>query len=236
MALTQRQVDAIRPTGKPFKRCDRDGLMVRVTAAGKARWVWRGGVKGSGLSRHGIDPCPVAKLVSLRNRALGRSGRPVSRRADFRKPADTVEDTRSRTGEDHAERTSAGAPKWLPEPRGRYEWREVDPGRPLIGSFAGLWRMRSARRPVFPPQRCPCWSWSGPWTEGPKGRGALDLPRHQGGRWSELELLRALGLRTKIDCSPHGFPVRSGLVFAEGIDVAAAAGGLWTHTVGSHMS
>ena len=46
MALTQRQVDAIRPTGKPFKKYDRDGLMVRVTAAGKARWVWRGVVKG----------------------------------------------------------------------------------------------------------------------------------------------------------------------------------------------
>ena len=46
MALTQRQVDAIRPTGKPFKRYDRDGLMVRVTSAGKARWVWRGVVKG----------------------------------------------------------------------------------------------------------------------------------------------------------------------------------------------
>ena len=46
MPLTQRQVDAIRPTGKPFKRYDRDGLMVRVTAAGKGRWVWRGVVKG----------------------------------------------------------------------------------------------------------------------------------------------------------------------------------------------
>ncbi|MCY3927165.1 MAG: tyrosine-type recombinase/integrase [Acidobacteria bacterium] len=46
MPLTQRQVDAIRPTGKPFKLYDRDGLMVRVTVAGKARWVWRGVVKG----------------------------------------------------------------------------------------------------------------------------------------------------------------------------------------------
>ena len=46
MPLTQRQLDAIGPTGKPFKLYDRDGLMVRVTAAGKARWVWRGVVKG----------------------------------------------------------------------------------------------------------------------------------------------------------------------------------------------
>ena len=46
MPLTQRQVDAIRPTGEPFNRYDRDGLMVRVTAAGKGRWVWQGVVKG----------------------------------------------------------------------------------------------------------------------------------------------------------------------------------------------
>ena len=46
MALTQRLVDGIRPRGKAFKLYDRDGLMVRVTAAGKARWVWRGMVRG----------------------------------------------------------------------------------------------------------------------------------------------------------------------------------------------
>ena len=46
MPLTQGQVNAIKATGKPFKRYDRDGLMVKVTATGKARWVWRGVVKG----------------------------------------------------------------------------------------------------------------------------------------------------------------------------------------------
>ena len=79
MALTQRQVDAIKPTGKPFKRYDRDGLMVRVTAAGKARWVWRGVVMGKrievGMGSTRFRSLKEAREVAFEHTENGETGR-----------------------------------------------------------------------------------------------------------------------------------------------------------------
>ena len=78
MALTQRQVDAIKPKGKPFKLYDRDGLMVRVTAAGKARWVWRGMVRGKrievGMASTRFRSLKEAREVAFEHTRTARTG------------------------------------------------------------------------------------------------------------------------------------------------------------------
>lgn len=78
MPITQRKVDAIRPTGRPFKLYDRDGLMLRVTAAGKSRWVWRGVVKGKrievGMGSTRFRSLKEAREVAFENTKTARLG------------------------------------------------------------------------------------------------------------------------------------------------------------------
>ena len=78
MPLTQKRIDSIKPTGKPFKLYDRDGLMVRVTAAGKARWVWRGVVKGKrielGMASTRFRSLREAREVAFENTRTARLG------------------------------------------------------------------------------------------------------------------------------------------------------------------
>ena len=112
MALTQRQIDAIRPTGKPFKRYDRDGLMVRVTAAGKARWVWRGVVKGKrievGMGSTRFRSLKEAREVAFEHTRTARLGgdprAPVATDApSFREAATLYLEIQSPDwGEDHS--------------------------------------------------------------------------------------------------------------------------------------
>ncbi len=78
MPITQRKVDAIRPTGRPFKLYDRDGLMLRVTAAGKCRWVWRGVVNGKrievGMGSTRFRSLKEARAVAFENTKTARLG------------------------------------------------------------------------------------------------------------------------------------------------------------------
>jgi len=78
MPLTQKRIDSIKPTGKPFKLYDRDGLMVRVTAAGKARWVWRGMVRGKrievGMASTRFRSLKQAREVAFEHTRTARLG------------------------------------------------------------------------------------------------------------------------------------------------------------------